>query len=36
MVHMGRLKPPRKAAGRMDLFIAPSHDSADMRFRQDM
>ena len=36
VVHLGRLKPPRKAAGQMDLLTVPSHDGADMRFRQDM
>jgi hypothetical protein len=38
VVHLGRLTPPRKAAGQMDLLTdtVPSHDGADMRFRQDM
>jgi hypothetical protein len=36
VVHLGRLKPPRKAAGQMDLLTVPSLDDADMRFRQDV
>jgi hypothetical protein len=36
VVHLGRLKPPRTAAGHMHLLTVPSHDGADMRFRQDM
>ena len=36
VVHLGRLKAPRKAAGQMDLLTVPSRDDADMRFRQDM
>ena len=36
VVHLGRLKPPRKAAGHMHLLTVPSHDGADMRFRQDV
>ena len=36
MVHLGRLKPPRKAAGQMDLLTVPSGDGADMRSRQDV
>ena len=36
VVHLGCLKPPRKAAGQMDLLTVPSHDGTDMRFRQDM
>jgi hypothetical protein len=36
VVHLVRLKPPRKAAGQMDLLTVPSRDDADMRFRQDM
>ena len=31
MVHLGRLKAPRKAAGQMDLLTFPSGDGADMR-----
>jgi hypothetical protein len=30
------LKPPRKAAGQMDLLTVPSRDGADMRSRQDV
>ena len=36
VVHLGRLKPPRKAAGQMDMLTIPSHDGTDMRSRQDM
>jgi hypothetical protein len=36
VVHLGRLKPLRKAAGHMHLLTVPSHDGADMRFRQDV
>jgi hypothetical protein len=36
VVHLGRLKPPRKAAGQMDLLTVPSGDGADMRSRQDV
>ena len=36
VVHLGRLKAPRKAAGQMDLLTVPSRDGADMRFRQDV
>jgi hypothetical protein len=36
VVHLGRLKPPRKAAGQMDLLTVPSHEDVDMRFRQDV
>ena len=36
VVHLGRLKPPRKAAGHMHLLTVPSHDSTDMRFRQNV
>ena len=36
VVHLGRLKLSRKAAGQMDLLTVPSLDDADMRFRQDM
>jgi hypothetical protein len=35
-VHLSRLKPPRKAAGQMDLLIIPSGNGADMRYRQDV
>jgi hypothetical protein len=33
VVHLGRLKAPRKAAGHMHLLTVPSHDGADMRSR---
>ena len=36
VVHLGGLKPPRKAAGQMDLLTIPSHNGADMRPRQDV
>jgi hypothetical protein len=36
MVHLGRLKPPRKATGQMDLLTVPSRDGTDMRYRQDV
>ena len=36
VVHLGRLKAPRKAAGQMDLLTVPSRDGADMRSRQDV
>jgi hypothetical protein len=36
VVHLGRLKLPRKAAGQMDLLTVPSRDGADMRFRQNV
>ena len=36
VVHLGRLKAPRKAAGQMDLLAVPSGDGADMRSRQDV
>ena len=36
VVHLGRLKAPRKAAGQMDLLTVPSGDGADMRSRQDV
>ena len=36
-IYLGRLKPPRKAAGQMHLLTVLSHDGArDMRFRQDV
>jgi hypothetical protein len=28
VVHLGRLKPPRKAAGQMDLLTVPSSEAA--------
>jgi hypothetical protein len=35
VVHLGRLKAPRKAAGQMDLLVTvPSRDSADLMARQ--
>ena len=34
MVHLGRLKAPRKAAGQMDLLTVPSHDGADLMVKQ--
>ena len=36
VVHLDRLKAPRKAAGQMDLLTVPSGDGADMRSRQDV
>ena len=36
VVHLGRLKAPRKAAGQMDLLTVPSGHGADMRSRQDV
>ena len=36
VVHLDRLKAPRKAAGQMDLPTVPSGDGADMRSRQDV
>ena len=34
MVHLGRLKAPRKAAGQMDLLTVPSADSVDSKVIQ--
>ena len=34
VVHLGCLKPPRKAAGQMDLLTVPSHDGADLMVKQ--
>ena len=34
MVHLGRLKAPREAAGQMDLLTVPSHDGADLMVKQ--
>jgi hypothetical protein len=34
LVHLGRLKAPRKAAGQMDLPTVPSRDIADLMVRQ--
>ena len=36
VVHLGRLKAPRKAAGQMDLLTVPSRNGTDMRSRQDV
>ena len=36
VVHLGRLKAPRKAAGQMDLLTVPSGDGADLQSRQDV
>ena len=34
VVHLGRLKAPRKAAGQMDLLTVPSVDSVDSKVIQ--
>ena len=34
VVHLGRLKAPRKAAGQMDLLAVPSVDSVDSKVIQ--
>ena len=34
VVHLGRLKAPRKAAGQMDLLTAPSADGVDSKVIQ--
>jgi hypothetical protein len=34
VVHLGRLKAPREAAGQMDLLTVPSHDGADLMVKQ--
>ena len=34
MVHLGRLRPPRKAAEHMDLLTVPSGDSVDSKVIQ--
>ena len=34
VVHLGRLKAPRKAAGQMDLLTVPSADSVDSKVIQ--
>jgi hypothetical protein len=34
VVHLGRLKAPREAAGQMDLLTVPSHDYADLMVKQ--
>ena len=34
VVHLGRLKPPREAAGQMDLLTVHSRDSADLMVKQ--
>ena len=34
LVHLGRLKPSRKAAGQMDLLTVPSGDSVDSKVIQ--
>ena len=34
VVHLGRLKPPRKAAGQMDLLTVPSADCVDSKVIQ--
>ena len=34
MVHLGRLKAPREAAGQKDLLTIPSRDGADLMVKQ--
>jgi hypothetical protein len=34
VVHLGRLKAPRKAADQMNLLTVPSSDGADIKVRQ--